>query len=383
MIGGPNHFRNANYHCNYSWGFNYALPQVQELWLEAIGRACELYDIDGIELDYDKVPRVFKQQEAVRNTPLLNGFMRRMRRLVDEWSERKGKRLTLMARVPGTLGGALSEGFDHETWIREELIDILAPMSASYLNSENDVAAHVECARGTDVLIYGAMELATYRHSPCNRMELLNAVAANALRDGAAGAYVFNYDCHRQRARDGDEPGPYTAAEYAGLCELHDAEVLAGRDKLFFVTPDTGWIPYGDFGRQLPRMIGSVERASNESQACTLRIGDDLDAARRESRLEAVELRVLLKDADHCADRIFCLVNGNRFEYAAFEKLDAAIPEEDNQGSFEADFRVLRDPPVMLGDNRICFLLEGIEAPEPWPEWLRCEVAVRYVKQSD
>lgn len=213
-------------------------------------------------------------------------------------------------------------------------------------------------------------------------MEMLNAVAANALSDGAAGMYVFNYGCHRQRSSDGDTPGAYTSAEYEGLCELHDAVVLAGRDKLFFVTLDTGWIPYGDFGRQLPRMIGSAGRGSNESQACTVRIDDDIDGARRDNRFKGAELRVLLKDADHCAARIFCLINGRRFEFSDFEKLDESIPEENMQGSFEADFRVLRDPPVRQGDNRICFLLEGIEAPEPWPEWLRCEVAVRYARAA-
>ena len=364
LIGGPNHFRNANYHCNYSWGFNYALPEVQGLMLEAIDLACERYDIDGIELDYDKVPRVFKQSEAIRNTPILTEFMRRVRARVREWSARKEKGLTLMARVPGTLGGALSEGFDHEAWIAEELVDILAPMSASYLNSENEVNAHVELARNRDVLIYGALELGTYKHSPCNRLELLGAVAANALSDGADGTYLFNYDCHRQRGGDSGSD-TYTGAERLGLLELHDAEALAHRDKLYFVTPDTGWIPCGDFGRQLPRMIGCVGRGSNESQACTLRIGEDLAAARSERRLQKLELRVLLEDAEGCQERLFCLINGQRFEYAAFEKLDAGIPAENHQGSFAADFRVLSDPPLVRGDNRICFLLDGVEAPNP------------------
>lgn len=304
--------------------------------------------------------------------------MRRVRARVREWGVEKGKDLTLMARVPGTVGGALSEGIDHEAWIREELVDILVPMSASYLNSENDVAAHVELAQSASVSIYGALELNTYKHSPCDRLELLNAVAANALRDGAAGTYLFNYDCHRQRNHGSEGPGPYTHSEQRALRELHDADALARRDKLYFVTPDTGWIPYGDFGRQLPRMIGCVGRGSNESQACTLRVADDLEAARRDGRLRSLELRVLLDGAGHCTDRLFCLVNGRRFEYRAFEKLDASIPDENHQGSFEADFRVLRDPPVRQGDNRICFLLEGIEAPQPWPHWLRCEVAVRY-----
>ena len=126
-------------------------------------------------------------------------------------------------------------------------------------------------------------------------------------------------------------------------------------------------------------MIGCVDRGSNESQACILRIGDDIKAARDAGRINVVELRVLLEDTDVCDDRLFCLINGQRFEFSAFEQLSAPMPTENIQGSLDADFRVLRYPPVAQGDNRICFLLDGIDAPDPWPTWLRCEVAVRYL----
>jgi hypothetical protein len=161
----------------------------------------------------------------------------------------------------------------------------------------------------------------------------------------------------------------YTAEEFEALCELHDPVRLAERDKIFFVTPDPGWMPEGDLPRQLPRLIGCVGRFSDERQSCRLQISDDLDRARRDGRLESLQLRVLLEGAEGCADRLFCVVNGERIDLARFGTLT---------DKWDQQFHVLDDPPLHRGENTICFLLDGVVAPEPWPRWLLCDVAVRY-----
>ncbi|MAE66024.1 MAG: hypothetical protein CMJ18_17265 [Phycisphaeraceae bacterium] len=375
LIGGPLFTRNTKYHTNYTWSFNYAMPEVRRLYLDVIESACSKYDIDGIELDFGKAPRVFRHGEAHRGAPLLNEFMREARALTRRYAKQKDKPVALMARGPGTIGGALSEGFDYETWIREELIDILVPMSCSYLNSENDIAGHVALAEGTNVKIYGGLELKTYHHSPCHGIEMLRAVAANALHDGASGIYLFNYDCHREKRGPDDT---FTDLERQALSDLHDPEVLARRSKLFFVTPDPGWIPEGDFARQLPRMIGCTGRFSDERQSCVLSICDDLVAARNEGRLDCLELRVMLEGTVHCADRLFCVINGERFTLDRFHPITNGPETSDTVGPLDHCFLALSDPPLHQGENRICFLMDGIHAPDPWPQWLLCDTYVSY-----
>ena len=363
LIGGPFAPRNTSNHTNYCWAFDYAQQEVRDRFHEIIEYACSHYDVDGVELDFGKSPLVFKQGERFKNVETMNGFLRRVRTTVRDISASKGKDITVMARVPGTLGGALEAGFDSATWIREELIDILVPMSCSYLHSENDIRGHVELARAMSVLIYCGLELNTYGHGPGSRIGMLRAVAANALHDGAAGIYVFNYAGHRAQK----DPLKYTDEEFQALCELHDAEALSRREKIFFITPDPGWMPDGDLPRQLPRLIGCTGRFSDERQSCRLRICDDPDAG-------DAELRVMLRGAvDNCLDRLFCLINGTRVELTRFRQFDDPMA-----GGPGESFHALADPPLIRGDNRICILMDGIEAPDPWPEWVLCDVAVRY-----
>ena len=374
LIGGPvymgENLLNLE-HTNYTWAFNYAMPEVRDLFCGIIEETCTKYDVDGIELDFLRTPVLFKPGECVRNIPLMNDFMRRVRKLIDDLSAQKGRRLLLMARVPGETGAALGIGFDNETWIKEGLVDILVPMVPGYLESELEIREHVELARDTEVLIYGGLELHTYAHSPGSRIELLRSVAADALDGGAAGIYVFNYDCHREKRAPEDT---YTEDEHQALCELHDPEILCSRDKIFFVTPDPGWGPSrSKLPKQLPRLIGCTGRFSDDRQSCRVRICDDLERVKMDGGLLKTELRVLLQDAESCADRLFCLVNGERIELSEFRTV------KDRDGQL---FHVYDDPPVSRGDNRICFLIEGVKPPDPWPIWRLCDVAVRYQRSA-
>lgn len=81
-----------------------------------------------------------------------------------------------------------------------------------------------------------------------------------------------------------------------------------------------------------------------------------------------------LEGAESCADRLFCVVNGTRIWLSEFTR--TVIDER------ERVFHVYENPPVHQGDNTISFLLDGIHAPDPWPRWMLCDVAVRYGARS-
>jgi hypothetical protein len=71
---------------------------------------------------------------------------------------------------------------------------------------------------------------------------------------------------------------------------------------------------------------------------------------------------------------LFCVVNGTRIWLSEFTR--TVIDER------ERVFHVYENPPVHQGDNTISFLLDGIHAPDPWPRWMLCDVAVRYGARS-
>ncbi len=382
LIGGPTYqsrckFKNDT---KYTWAFNYAMAEVRDYFCGMIEEVCTNYDVDGVELDFCREPLLFKDGQEYKNAPVMSDFLCRVRKMMNDIGSAKGKKLKLMARVPGTFGGALGVGIDTETWIREKFVDIIVPMSSVYLHSEADIAAHAELARGVGVLVYGGLELYTYGHGRGHEIELLRAVAANALRDGADGIYLFNFDCHRE---DRSLDYRYTAEEFQALCELHDADRLARRDKVFFVTPE---FPQhrrqaSDPPRQLPRLIACEGRFGDERHSCTLKIADDLAAAQADGSLESVQLRVQIDETQHCADRLFCLINGRRFEFSQFNTEEFEMTTWMKK-FYSTTWFTLDDPPLRQGDNQICILLNGVQPVDPWPHWLLCDVAVRYRQEE-
>ena len=82
--------------------------------------------------------------------PLMTGFVRDVRALVDRPGEGKGRPLTLAIRVGRDVAECESCGLDVRTWAAEGLADLLIPMWAGRMDTEADVAGMVALARTAD-----------------------------------------------------------------------------------------------------------------------------------------------------------------------------------------------------------------------------------------
>ncbi len=89
--------------------------------------------------------------------PLMTEFVRQVRASLDQIGEQKGRRLTLLARVPPNISLCETLGFDMKTWVEEGLVDILSLATRGYLDMTSDLAAFVELAKGTKVEISGGL----------------------------------------------------------------------------------------------------------------------------------------------------------------------------------------------------------------------------------
>ena len=119
---------------NYRWwaGVNYAIPQVRRRAFELIEEVCENYDVDGIELDWNRHNVYFPENRrgeaaTTEHVEMLNDFMRQVRKMAQRVGAKRGRAICLMVRVLDALELDLHLGLDVETWVREKLIDILAP----------------------------------------------------------------------------------------------------------------------------------------------------------------------------------------------------------------------------------------------------------------
>ena len=125
---------------------SYAFPEVQEFMLSLIREVVENFDVDGVQLGWVRGPQFvgyerpfvedFKKEHGedprsldendIRAQTLraryLTDFTRRVRQLLKELGDKRGRKIGLSAWVY-TAQTSLFFGLDVETWLKEELLD--------------------------------------------------------------------------------------------------------------------------------------------------------------------------------------------------------------------------------------------------------------------
>lgn len=178
-------------------GFDFVQPAVRQHCLKLVGEVLSRWDIDGIELDWMRFPNLFKPGEDDDARAALNDFMRQVRGLADQASQRLGHRVGIAARVPATPEFAFGKGLDAVTWAREHLVDVLIPGSL-WRPSFPDVpvaAWREQCGDrcsivpGTDLWLRGY----SGGDNGATSLGLIRGFTASMLDQGADAVYLFNH----------------------------------------------------------------------------------------------------------------------------------------------------------------------------------------------
>ena len=211
---------------------SYAFPEVRARWL-AIIREVLKRDVDGVDLDFLRHPPFFGYEEPLvkafaerygadpRKLPddeprwldlrceIMTGFLREVRRAVDEAGKQKGRPLGISARIDQRYGKQL--GLDVARWAREGLVDILEVGQHGMGGYELNVEPYVKMAAGTGCLVFAAEEACVEGRDPQpsdeartkeakttrprSRALTLDEYRARAQKyyaQGAAGIHAFN-----------------------------------------------------------------------------------------------------------------------------------------------------------------------------------------------
>ncbi len=294
----------------YSWAMNYALEEVRRRKLAIIEEVCTNYDVDGFEMDFLSHPYYFKKGEEARGMPLMTDFVRQVRASLDRIGEQKGRRLTLLARVPPKISLCEILGFDVKTWIREGLVNILSPATRGYLDMNGDWAAFVDLAKGTTVEISGGLSdlyVRDYTGQKTGRasIEMLRAAASAAWQSGVTSLHLFNYDAH---ATGKGKPGTlFSPDELQALKEIGDPEKIARKDKHYYITREMGALtPESGGEMQLPTEISEA----NQTKELSFIVGDDVGSAKQDGALESTSLLLSLEGYDRWDDNLRVELNG-------------------------------------------------------------------------
>ena len=169
-------------------GLNYAFPEVRRFMASIITELFERFDVDGVEMDFNRHPAFFRPGEAAAHAYLMTDLVRHVRRRMDEVGAARGKRILLAVRVPPTLADSLRVGLDVRRWMAEGLVDIVTA-GIGFVLFGLPIREFVEAAAGTGVKVYGCIEALR----PAVDQRVMRAMAKRCWDAGADGIYLYNF----------------------------------------------------------------------------------------------------------------------------------------------------------------------------------------------
>jgi hypothetical protein len=178
---------------NNDFLYDYAKPQVRELYLGIVREALTRYDIDGVELDWLRYPKLFRDGAVSVST--MNEFMEEMHTILEHFSKLRNRHLKIFCRLPETPDDAMAIGLDVGVWLRRGWIDAIIA-GHGYTFSSNPVTKWIEMAHQENIPVYGCLERANFSNRCFARYgtpEGLRAAVATLWHHGVDGIYLFNF----------------------------------------------------------------------------------------------------------------------------------------------------------------------------------------------
>ena len=275
----------------FALSYDFSIAEVRQHRFDSIKEICELYEWDGVELDWQRHGFHFDEDYGYRFRYTLTDLQRAVRQLTDEISEKRGKPFYLAARVNGYVEMCNNIGYDIETWVKEGLVDILIPAGGAATETEAEVDKFKEICEGTDVVVYpgfdsGVSQMPAYAEGAYVKDQMRTRVLASRhFAKGADGIYVFNWHANGETRRD-------------LLSTIGSTETLKATDKVYAAT--RRHIVYeGDWrgAYKRDRVRGTVpvplrETMTGEGPTCILDVAEDFSVDKPKS----VELRIRLQD---------------------------------------------------------------------------------------
>jgi hypothetical protein len=303
----PRHF--------WSWA-DFAHQEVHDVILVAVKDVLDRYDIDGIDLDFQRHICYFEETRryepvTAEHSDLLTDLVGRIRKEVLAASERKGKPILLSARILATLEQNRRFGLDVEKWVDNGYLDFITTGCGYDPFTMPDDMIRQGHAWGLPV--YRCFSNSAMLQEQVEHTDLLpenlaawRAVAANAWHDGVDGVMSFNLFPKL--------PGtPQTESARTAWREMGDPKGLVGKDKLYCIEH----LHYDDncyLFKSVPRE-GRLPVTISKGATVTrnLPVADDISGLA--DRVDKLRLRIYLAGLD-AGDKINVKINGTELTLA-------------------------------------------------------------------
>ena len=330
---------------------NFEVPEVRDLVFRCFEDVCTRYDVDGIEMDWFRSPLFFPPTMEMKDVSpehaaMMTDLARRIRDMTDRIGEKRGRPILVAARFPMGVERSLAIGLDVETWLEQDLIDVMtigggySPMAMA-----STVSRMVEVGHRHSVPVYPCIS-ASGMTGEFGSIEAWRGAAANALRAGADGVLTFNFFPTRRDER---------------LSQIGEIATLTGLDKVYGVDNIVVDRYEGDLrpGLVKPDRLPIALRPGATVTA-KLPIGEDVVAGAPAGKRPHVELRLRI-DGALAGDEIAVTVNGKAVPSGKWEKRPTAEPEKCWIGFAP------QPADVREGDNRVGVTLSAKQTPDRGP----------------
>ncbi|MAH32596.1 MAG: hypothetical protein CMG78_11335 [Marinobacter sp.] len=357
---------------SFTWGmFDFAHEQVREHKYAIIEEFITRWDNDGVSLDFERDPRLFKESGNPDNTTVMTDLIRRVRALLDQVAKQRGRPQYLHVRVIPPIDACVERGMDVRTWVAEGLVDAISP-GCGYITLSQDIGPWLELVKDTPIGIYPAS-------NHWKPTEETSAWAKQMWRRGAHGLYLFNWG-HLLFGYDKDSRPQTERLGTVWFDELHPdyyriLHEIACPDSLAFRNSNYNFesIPHekiaGCVGRNMRDYRGvhdvvlPIELAPGK-HTLPFEFADDLRAARDRAMSPKVTLRLQIYNYT-APDEFDVLLNGSmlpvgtraaraQFIMDNWSWITYPLPVDDLKlGRNELTINIARTNPGIEGDPRL------------------------------
>ena len=185
------------------WGnraMNYAHADVREHQMAFVRELLERYDPDGLELDWMRFGYHLTPGREPEESVILNDFVRQVRSLTTEWSEKRGHPVLLGVRVPAHPDAASGLGMDAVLWAGQGLVDLIVPCPF-WTSSDFDIPVelwHQRLGNSAKQIVVAPGLEHNVRPWPggqavANDLASARGFAASAYHRTAESLYLFNW----------------------------------------------------------------------------------------------------------------------------------------------------------------------------------------------
>ena len=175
---------------------DYEQPEVREHYMKLIKEVCARYDLDGLELDYERFWLYFRPGREHEGAKLMTEFVKEARAVTQQAAKRLSHPVQLAVRVPTTPWIARRHGVDAVAWGQAGLVDmIIASPFWHSLCSDIPIETWKGQLIGTKVLVAFGQEDGINSGASGRRTatpEEVRGVLVSGLQRGGDAAYFFN-----------------------------------------------------------------------------------------------------------------------------------------------------------------------------------------------